>query len=267
MSQKRERELARARYERQQVRRAERAQNKRTRNFISAGIVLLVTVIVWAGNNSAKNDVANPSPSTTGVSTSPKPSISAVKQVAGCSQIGSARPNNISFASVDKNTVAGSTLTLSTNCGGIKIALDKNAPKTIQAMTFLANKKFFVGTICHRLTTSGIYVLQCGDPAGDGTGGPGFSYADENLPKVTDSGSAVYKRGTVAMANSGPATNGSQFFLVYEDSPLPPNYTVWGEITSGIELLDRVSTAGVQGGAADGRPVQSVGIISATVKP
>jgi len=262
MSQKRERELARARYERQQVRRAERAQNKRTRNFISAGIVLLVTFMVWAGNNSAKNDLAKPASTK-----SPAPSISASKQASGCSQIGSARPNNVSFASVDKDTVAGSTLTLSTNCGGIKIALNKNAPKTIQAMTFLANKKFFVGTICHRLTFSGIYVLQCGDPAGDGTGGPGFAFADENLPKATEGGSAVYKRGTVAMANSGPGTNGSQFFLVYEDSPLPPNYTVWGEITSGIEILDRVSTAGVQGGAADGRPVQSVGIISATVTP
>lgn len=257
MSEKRERELARAKYQRQQARRAERAQNKRTMNFIVVGLVALVAVVVWASSNSDKTNVA----------ASPTPSVSAVKQVQGCSQIGNARPNNISFGSVDKGTVAGSKLTLSTNCGGIKIALNKNAPKTIQAMTFLSKKKFFVGTICHRLTTSGIYVLQCGDPAGDGTGGPGFKFADENLPKPAANGNAIYARGTVAMANSGPGTNGSQFFLVYKDSPLPPNYTVWGQMTQGLDVLDRVSSAGVQGGGADGKPVQSVGIISATVTP
>ena len=133
-------------------------------------------------------------------------------------------------------------------------------------MSFLANRGFFNQTQCHRLTTQGIYVLQCGDPTATGSGGPGFSFKDENLPKAAN-GSAVYKRGTVAMANSGPNTNGSQFFLVYKDSPLPPNYSVWGHITNGLDILDQIAGAGVAGGTGDGGPNQRVVISKASVTP
>jgi len=170
------------------------------------------------------------------------------------------------IAKVPDSAKAGSKLSFKTNCGDVAIALDKRAPKTAAAMSFLSSRGFFNQTQCHRLTTQGIYVLQCGDPTATGSGGPGFSFKDENLPKATG-GSAVYKRGTVAMANSGPNTNGSQFFLVYKDSPLPPNYSVWGQITSGLSILDQIAGAGVTGGGADGNPNQRVVISKAIVTP
>lgn len=151
---------------------------------------------------------------------------------------------------------------MTTNCGELEFTLDaENAPETSKAILFLTDRnQFYDNTVCHRLTTEGIFVLQCGDPAGNGTGGPGFAVPDENLPPVGDDGRAVYERGTVAMANAGPGTTGSQFFLVYEDSPLPPAYTVLGQVTEGIEILDHVAEQGVDGGGVDGTPVQPVQI-------
>ncbi|MFM1819206.1 MAG: hypothetical protein RIS61_804, partial [Actinomycetota bacterium] len=90
---------------------------------------------------------------------------------------------------------------------------------------------------------------------------------DENLPKAGSDGSAIYARGTVAMANSGANTNGSQFFLVYQDSPLPPNYSVWGQITSGLDRIDAIAKAGVSDGTANGAPLQEVVISAASTTP
>jgi len=106
-------------------------------------------------------------------------------------------------------------------------------------------------------------VLQCGDPTGTGTGGPGYAFDDEALE------GASYPRGTVAMANSGPGTNGSQFFLVYADTALPPDYTPLGTITSGLEVLERVAAAGSDdsNGPGDGRPRTPVQIRTLTVRP
>ena len=154
--------------------------------------------------------------------------------------------------------------------GPVTIELDNRAPRTLESMARLSAKKFFNGTSCHRLTNSGIFVLQCGDPQGNGTGGPGYQIPDENLPSpvnglLTTTG-AVYPRGIVAMANSGPNTNGSQFFLVYKDSPLPPNYTAWGRVTSGLDVIDRIAAAGISGGSPDGRPNLPVVIKATSVK-
>ena len=117
------------------------------------------------------------------------------------------------------------TITLDTNCGEIVIqTMARQAPVTVTVMATLARNGFFDNTLCHRLTTEGIYVLQCGDPTATGTGGPDFRYVDENLPTA---GKNNYPEGTVAMANSGPpGTNGSQFFLVYKNTTLGPNYTL-----------------------------------------
>lgn len=148
--------------------------------------------------------------------------------------------------------------TLVTNCGNIVIRTDGlKAPVTITALTALAKAGYFNGTLCHRLTTSGLFVLQCGDPTATGTSGPGFSYKDENLPKYVANN---YPAGTVAMANSGPATNGSQFFLVYGNTTLGPNYTIWGKITSGLNIVKAIAAAGVKGGGTDGSPAKTIAI-------
>jgi peptidyl-prolyl cis-trans isomerase B (cyclophilin B) len=166
------------------------------------------------------------------------------------------------------------TLTLRTNCGNITaILLTKEAPQTTTNITTLANKKYYNRTICHRLTTAGLYVLQCGDPTAQGGGSPGgwVGYKEENLPKA---GAKNYPAGTLAMANSGPGTNGSQFFLVYADTELGPDYTIFGRITSGLDLLKKIAEVGafkVQSDgqayyAGDGFPIQLIVIESASAK-
>ena len=153
-------------------------------------------------------------------------------------------------------------MTLNTNLGRIVIAMNPAAPITDASMAYLAADGYFDGTTCHRLTTQGIYVLQCGDPEGTGRGGPGYQIPDENLPEAAVNN---YPKGTVAMANAGPNTNGSQFFIVYADTTLPAAYTVWGEVTEGLDIVEQVAAAGVAGGATDGAPAQTVTIETATV--
>lgn len=160
---------------------------------------------------------------------------------------------------------------MSTNQGNIGLQLDNaKSPCTVNSFASLAQQGYFNDTPCHRLTTSaGLSVLQCGDPTGKGTGGPGYQFANEY---PTDQYQAddpalqrpvVYPRGTLAMANAGPGTNGSQFFLVYKDSQLPPNYTVFGTIDeTGLATLDKISQGGVTGGGQDGAPATEVQIKS-----
>jgi peptidyl-prolyl cis-trans isomerase B (cyclophilin B) len=125
----------------------------------------------------------------------------------------------------------------------------------------LAQQKYFNSTPCHRLTTgSGLYVLQCGDPSGTGSGGPGYEFPDELT------GTEKYTRGVLAMANAGANTNGSQFFIVYKDSQLPPKYTVFGSVTSGLGVVDKVAAKGVQGGGSDGKPALPITIQKVAVK-
>jgi peptidyl-prolyl cis-trans isomerase B (cyclophilin B) len=155
-------------------------------------------------------------------------------------------PHNPIKMSSPKNTSfkLPSNMTLVTNCGNIEIALaNQLAPVTISKLTILARNKFFDNSLCHRLTTSGIYVLQCGDPsAGKGTNPVGWKeFQDENLPAASDNN---YPAGTVAMANRGPKTNATQFFIVYKDSTLPPNYTVWGQVKSGLDILVQIGNIG-----------------------
>ena len=158
-----------------------------------------------------------------------------------------------------------------TNQGHIGLMLANNeSPCTVNSFASLIGQKYFDTTKCHRLTTSpDLGVLQCGDPKGDGTGGPGYQFANEyptdqyppNDPKAQEP--VLYPRGTVAMANAGPNTNGSQFFLVYKDSQLPPQYTVFGTIQAdGLATLDKIAKAGVAGGGEDGPPAEEVSITS-----
>ena len=150
------------------------------------------------------------------------------------------------------------TFTFTTNCGEIVIqANGKSAPITVTALAALANGGFYNKTLCHRLTTNIIYVLQCGDPTGTGMGKPNFSYRDENLPQAVQTN---YPAGTVAMANSGANTNGSQFFIVYEDTSMDPDYTIWGRVTKGLEIVRAIAEAGVADGSTNGIPKQTIAI-------
>jgi peptidyl-prolyl cis-trans isomerase B (cyclophilin B) len=194
--------------------------------------------------------------------------------VAGCAK---STAKGHAPATVKQPTVAAKkaakTLTLTTNCGDIVISLfGAQAPITVTSIAALANASYYNNSLCHRLTTEGIYVLQCGDPTASGSGSPtGWTgYVDENLPKATG---VNYPAGTVAMANSGPKTNGSQFFLVYQDTTLGANYTIWGKITKGLDLVQKVGEVGayqMSGNqamyAGDGYPIQTVEIKKAVAK-
>jgi peptidyl-prolyl cis-trans isomerase B (cyclophilin B) len=150
------------------------------------------------------------------------------------------------------------TFTFVTNCGNIVVTtVGAKAPITITQLATLARGGYFNNSLCHRLTTKGLYVLQCGDPTATGSGGPNFAYRDENLPAE---GLNNYPAGTVAMANSGPGTNGSQFFLVFADTTLGANYTIWGTITQGLDIVKAIAKTGVKGGGADGTPNQPISI-------
>ena len=164
------------------------------------------------------------------------------------------------------------TFTFNTNCGQIVIkALGHKAPLTVIAMTALAKAGYFDQSLCHRVTTVGLYILQCGDPTASGTGGPiepgsggsAWGPPDENRPKAAPND---YPAGTVAMANSGRNTNGSQFFIVYKDTTLGPDYTRWGVVVKGLDIVKGVAAAGVAGGGTDGTPEQTIAIETVVVK-
>jgi len=164
------------------------------------------------------------------------------------------------------------SMSIATNQGPIGVQLDNaQAPCTVNSFASLAQQGYFNDTHCHRLTTGpSLFVLQCGDPKGDGTGGPGYQFADEYpsnqyLPDdPARSQPIVYPRGTLAMANAGPGTNGSQFFIVYKDSQLPPNYTVFGQVDAkDMGVLDKIAAAGTADGSPDGKPKTDVVITSA----
>ena len=150
------------------------------------------------------------------------------------------------------------SLKVTTNRGVITATLDATgAPCTANSFTSLAKQGYFDNTKCHRLTTESIFVLQCGDPTGTGTGGPGYTFDDELT------GQETYPAGTLAMANAGPNTNGSQFFLVYADTPLPPSYTVFGKVdAAGLKVVKDVAKAGTANGTPDGAPKSDVLITS-----
>ncbi|MDT5340339.1 MAG: peptidyl-prolyl cis-trans isomerase [Mycobacterium sp.] len=161
--------------------------------------------------------------------------------------------------------------TIVTNDGAVGVSLDNGkSPCTVNNFVSLAQQGFFDKTPCHRLTTSSaLGVLQCGDPSGDGTGGPGYRFPNEyptNQYRLADPAvmtPVVYPRGTLAMANAGQGTNGSQFFLVYKDSQLPPTYTVFGTIdATGLAVVDKIAAGGVQDGSEDGKPATTVTIES-----
>jgi peptidyl-prolyl cis-trans isomerase B (cyclophilin B) len=214
-------------------------------------IVVIVVAVTLGGKQSSNSTATNTAASLVGTGTKActyTPAGNAAKKV------GDPPPKGVA-AKTYKATIA-------TNQGQIVVNLDgAKAPCTVNSFIYLASKGYFDGTSCHRLTTSGIYVLQCGDPTATGAGGPGYEFGDENLSGAT------YPAGTVAMANAGPNTNGSQFFLVYKDTQLSPNYTPFGTIVSGLDVLNKVAAKGSDNSnnPGEGKPNSPVKISQVTV--
>ena len=142
---------------------------------------------------------------------------------------------------------------ITTNKGEITIELfADDAPKTVENFITLAKKGFYNGVIFHRVISG--FMIQGGDPTGTGAGGPGYKFADELNPS-TPSFKAGYLRGTVAMANSGPNTNGSQFFIMHKDYPLPHSYSIFGKVTAGLEVVDAIAASRTDG---SDRPLEKI---------
>ncbi len=262
---KREKELARMRAERQAARRAAAAARRRQRNMVVASVVAVALValgaIFLATKIGGRDDSLDPAASS---SASASASAAPSNKPGNCTYTKSAQPavKEVLYPPItDVETTQIYVATLTTDQGPIEIELNTpDAPCTVNNFRSLLARHYYDNTPCHRLTTQGIYVLQCGDPSGKGTGGPGYTFADENLKD------AKYPRATVAMANSGPGTNGSQFFLVYKDTQLDPNYTPFGTITKGLDVLEKIA-AGGSTPEGDGKPKIATTIIKAKAVP
>jgi peptidyl-prolyl cis-trans isomerase B (cyclophilin B) len=295
-SKERERRRARERYEQQRSARLERQRRNRKRAGIGLavlcvlGLIAGVTTILVSGGGTptaAKKPAAKVSatPSPTASATASASAAAVAEPAQHCSytsaSAGSVVKSSLPTASPDYK--AAYTASINTNLGPITIDLaNSKATCTVNSFVHLASADFWNNTQCHRLsTTGGLYMLQCGDPTAKasqklscssatlGTGGPGYEFASENLPTAGSSGSVTYKAGTVAMANSGGATNGSQFFLVFKNTTLGPDYTPFGTITSGLDILQNVAKAGTSCTFAEsggGVPKDKVIIDSVSIK-
>ncbi|MBA0050800.1 peptidylprolyl isomerase [Streptomyces sp. AJS327] len=249
-SEQRRKQLAKEKYLRQQERRAAARRRARLRNSgIACGVALVLAAggaYAYSGglNGDEEDDAAENAAAEQEPSKAPDP----------CDKPGEGKPKGGQWKkepamSIDRS--ADYAMSLDTTCGDIEIDLDAaKAPHTVNSFNFLAGKGYFDRTRCHRLVDSSIHVLQCGDPQGTGAGGPGYTIPDENLKSKKIKGN-TYPAGTVAMANQydpqskkGKNSGGSQFFLVFKDSQLPPYYTPFGKITKGMDTLEKIAGAG-----------------------
>jgi len=272
----RQRKLARERYQRRATRQAER--DRRVRRWtISVFAALAVAAIavgsaLLATRPSSPSAAATPTVSATPTPTpaptpSPSPTPTPVAEPAhhcAYTPTGTAA-RKVSLPPAAPDYKASYRATITTNLGSIVIdLLNSKATCTVNSFVSLASQKFYNGTPCPRLSNSGgLYILQCGDPTGTGSGGPGYGFASENLTGAT------YPAGTLAMANAGvPDSNGSQFFLVYKNTTLPPSYTPFGTIVSGLNILQTVGSRGFGpplNPAGGGAPKDKVDIESVTI--
>ncbi|HEX4788899.1 MAG TPA: peptidylprolyl isomerase [Actinospica sp.] len=263
----RQRALERARYERVQAKMHQKRREARRKQRIA--IVSSVAALAVIGAVVAGIVVTSGSGSNTTTTAS---STSSASATASASSTSSAASNPLKYEASGTSAVKGITVptydaaaaqkdytvTLTTNRGDIVFTADgKAAPYTVYSFVYLAQKGYFNNTKCHRLVwSSGLFMLQCGDPTGTGQGGPGYTIPDENLASLGaagSDGSVTYKAGTIAMANTGTAhTGGSQFFLVGENSKLAPTYTPFGTITKGLDILQTIGNAGAAAADANG---------------
>jgi peptidyl-prolyl cis-trans isomerase B (cyclophilin B) len=267
------RDAAKRKLANQQQRRAERARRRQRIAIITSAAVVVVVVVgvvllsTLGGRGGAPANQA----------AAPSAAPSAAPAALGSCKF-TPTPTPASKPAPVPNVTTASTsgtvpVSLQTDRGAIPLTLNRaTGPCAVESFLSLAKAGFYNNTPCHRLTTTeGLKVLQCGDPTGSGSGGPGYTINDEPPTGLAPAanGSVVYPRGTVAMAKtSAPNSGGSQFFLVYADSTLPPDYTVFGTIGApGLATLDAVAKAGSDNsnGTGDGKPVTPVSIQSVTV--
>jgi peptidyl-prolyl cis-trans isomerase B (cyclophilin B) len=266
----RKRKLAREHMLRQQARRTRQAQ--RARQITVIVVVCLVVAGLGVGgfflfsqpttsNSAAASATASPAATATATATA----APVAEPAKSCTYTTSGTPaRKVGLPPATPDWRASYQATIHTNRGDVVIdLLNSKATCTVNSFVHLAAQKYFNNTTCHRLTTaSPLYVLQCGDPTGTGRGGPGYVFGSENLA------GARYTAGTLAMANTGqPDSNGSQFFLVYRNSQLPPNYTPFGTVVKGLGIIQNVAKAGTDNanGQGDGHPKEKVVIESVTI--
>jgi len=278
------RATAKRKLERQMERRAAKQRKQRIVTIIGSAVAAIVviaavvaTVVVTNRDSDSENAAATSTPTTSAAPAAPGqlPTFAApaglgdnCEYPASGSASKEVKPPRAGKVPTDPAQVSAS---MSTTQGNVGLMLDNGkAPCTVNSFVSLAQQGYFNDTPCHRLTTAeALSVLQCGDPTGEGNGGPGYEFANEyptnqyqpDDPKLMEA--VVYPRGTLAMANAGPNTNGSQFFLVSKDSQLPPGYTAFGTIDeTGLATLDKIGAAGVAGGGEDGAPSLDVKVKS-----
>jgi peptidyl-prolyl cis-trans isomerase B (cyclophilin B) len=269
----RQRKLARERYQRRAARQVKRDRRARLMTIATVAVVAAIGLgvggFLLASQSTGTSAAANPSTSasaTPSPTASPTPSTAAEPATHCTYTANPPAARKVTFPSATPDYKATYTATIATNRGNIVIdLLNSKATCTVNSFVSLAAQKFYNHTPCPRLSTSGgLYMLQCGDPTGKGTGGPGYEFASENLTGAT------YPAGTMAMANTGqPDSNGSQFFLVYKNTTLPASYTPFGKIVSGLNILQNVGKRGFGpplSSAGGGAPKESVEIESVTIK-
>ncbi|QIS04870.1 peptidylprolyl isomerase [Nocardia brasiliensis] len=283
------RAAAKRKLERQLANRAERA--RRRKQLTIAGSVLGVIVVVAAvtgvyfltksdDNSSEAKDATQSSEPAAAAPPAPVAKPALVNCVYKDGQKPADKPATKPAKSEGIPTTGNDarvSVSMETNQGPIGLTLDNaESPCTVNSFVSLASQNFFDDTNCHRMTTGeGLKVLQCGDPTGTGMGGPGYEFDNEYPTDQLDPNNPMaaqqpiaYKRGTLAMANAGPGTNGSQFFIVYGDSQLPPNYTIFGTVDeNSMATLDKIAKAGQDdsNGPGDGKPTQPVTIQSVRI--
>ncbi|MDO5502713.1 MAG: peptidylprolyl isomerase [Actinomycetia bacterium] len=269
-----QRDRARRRALRREETAGARQQKQRTQWIVIAGVALTVIVGVFVlnsvlGSDSDPGTASTPTGSPTAVATAQATSTPQAPALPeNCTAPPPAPGAAAPFDLPDPATAAGKQFEaiVTTNCGEITVDLDgARAPQTVASFLQLAEGSFYNDSPCHRLLTSGNIVLQCGDPTGLGTGGPGYGYGIEEVPA-----DGHYPRGTLAMARTGDLERGtgSQFFIVNQDSTWSPSgggYTIFGNVTSGMEIVDQVVAAGVLGGGTEGSPALPLSILSVAV--
>lgn len=209
-------------------------------------IVVILAVFIFASKNSTKNDTLLPSPVSIATSS---PDLVNLNPKESSVQ---GQKMQLPFPLLTKDQIDGKKIKITTNKGDIVIELFGDAPIASSNFLSLANKKFYDGLIFHRVIKG--FMIQGGDPNGTGTGGPGYQFQDE-LDPASASYQKGYDRGIVAMANAGPNTNGSQFFIMHQNYQLPHSYTIFGQVLSGIDVVDTIANSEVDG---NDKPTQQI---------